>query len=106
MYLASNQVNDKAGPSLDVIDERRHNQDNATKGVYVDGQLSNPCLDTPNEHSTSWQPKNCRTEACFSYSTEMGETRNMQQDIPTSTHEPLQEKHWRKAIEEELHSSN
>ena len=45
-------------------------------------------------------------EEVFSSSTEIEETMNMKQDIPNSTHEALQEQHWRKAIEEELHSLN
>ena len=98
MYFASNQANDIAGPSSDDIDEGKHNQDNATKGVYNNGQPSNPCLNTLNEPATSWQPRNnrkSRTEEVFSFSTEIEETMNMKQYIPNSTHEALQE-HWRK----------
>ena len=49
MCFANNQANDIAGPLVNVIDEGNHNRDNATKGVYSVGQLSNPYLDTPNE---------------------------------------------------------
>ena len=77
--------------------------------VYNDGQLSNPILDTPNEHSTSLQPRNkrnSRTEEVLSYSTETEETMIIKQDIPNSTQEALQEQQWRQAMEEGLHFLN
>ena len=57
MRFASNQANDIAGPLIDVLDEGNHNRDNATKGLYNVGQLSNSCLDTPNETLTSSKPR-------------------------------------------------
>ena len=77
--------------------------------MYINGQTSNPWLDTLDESSTLWKPRNnrkSRTKEVFSFSTEREETMSMKQDIPNSTHEALQEQHWRKAMEEGQHSLN
>ena len=89
MYFASNQANDIAGPSEDYNAEGDHNQDNATKGVYNNGQPSNPCLDTLDEPSTSWKPRKSRTKEDISFSTEIEETMDMKQDIPNWIHETV-----------------
>ena len=72
MYNASNQANAIAGPSSDDNDEGKHKQDIATEGVYNNDHSSNPSLDTLNETSTSWQPRNkrnSRTEEVSSFNT-------------------------------------
>ena len=72
MYNASNQANAIAGPSSDDNDEGKHKQDIAIEGVYNNDHSSNPSLDTLNETSTSWQPRNkrkSRTEEVSSFNT-------------------------------------
>ena len=64
-FFASNQEMIKL--FSDVIDEGKHNQASGTKGVHNNGQPSNPCLDTPNEPSMSWQPRNSRKSQTGSF---------------------------------------